>query len=304
MNREDEEMRYKMENLIEFFCDALQANGKSKHTIKAYRANLKMFREFFIDRQINSIHYTDLQVWVNQLDGKGLSTGSRAQQIASVKSFFRFLAKMEVITSNPAELLDSPKLETRQPTVISTADANKLLFFARNSGGRDMLWFRDYTILAMFLFTGIRREELTNIRLTDIDLNNGAVLIHGKGNKQRKVYISKTLHAILSEYVMYYRTKLPKAEESEFLFPSLKSEKVCIATVSNIVNRFFEEAGIKTKGVSAHALRKRFATSVFEQTHDIATVSKMLGHSTPTVTMRYIAIDEENMKKATSCVNF
>lgn len=293
-----------MENYVVDFLEALKADGKSKCTIEAYRGDLKAFCEYFKESNINSIRYADLREWANIMESKGFSASSRARKISSVKSFFKYLSKMEIIDRNPAESLETPKLEKKQPVVISNDDASELLFHARNDGGSDMLYFRDYSIMAVFLFTGIRREELTNIALNDVDLNNDTILIHGKGNKQRKVYINETLHAILSEYIAVYRKKLAMSVESKFLFPSIKADKIAVNSVNRIVNKFFESAGIKRDGISAHVLRKRFATSAFNATHDIATVSKMLGHSSPTVTMRYVAMDEDSMRNAANCVNF
>lgn len=293
-----------MENYVVDFLEALKADGKSKCTIDAYRGDLKSFCEYFNGNDINSIRYADLREWANKMESKGFSASSRARKISAVKSFFKYLSKMEIIDRNPAESLETPKLEKKHPVVISNDDASELLFHAKNDGGSEMFYFRDYSIMATFLFTGVRREELTNITLHDVDLNNDTILIHGKGNKQRKVYINDTLHAILAEYIKVYRKRISKAKDSRFLFPSCCSEKVSVKTVNNIVNKFFESAGIKQEGVSAHILRKRFATSAFNATHDIATVSKMLGHSSPTVTMRYVAMDEDSMRNVANCVNF
>lgn len=154
------------------------------------------------------------------------------------------------------------------------------------------------------MYTGIRREELTNIMLTDINFSNSTILIHGKGNKQRKVYINDNLRPILSEYVLSHRSALNSASTSRYLFPSIKSEHASVGTVNNIINHFFDEAGIKQRGISAHILRKRFATTVYNNTNDIALTSKMLGHSSPSVTMRYVSIDENNMRNAAVAVNY
>lgn len=293
-----------MERLITIFLETLKADGKSPCTIKAYRLDLKEFSDFFNGLEFNAIRYSDLKSWSNNLESVGLSNASRARKIASVKSFFKYLMKMEVIDKNPADSLESPKQEKKQPVVISMDDAYELLFHARNDGGSEKNRFRDYAILATFLYTGVRCEELADIKLSDVDLKNDTILIHGKGNKQRKVYINATLHPVLSEYINYYRKRLTRSGSSMYLFPSSKADKLSTGMVNNIINRFFESAGIKSKGISCHILRKRFATSVFESTGDIALTSKLLGHSSPTVTMRYVAMNEDSMRKATNAVNF
>lgn len=293
-----------MDKYVNEFLESLKADGKSKCTIDAYRLDLKGFYEYFNCVELDVIRYSDLREWVNNMENKGLSANTRARKISAVKSFFKYLSKMELVYRNPANGLETPKLEKKQPVVISNEDASEILFYAKNDGGSEMFYFRDYSIMAVFLFTGIRREELTNITLNDVDLKNGTILIHGKGNNQRTVYINETLYAILSEYIKVYRKRISKSKNSVFLFPSCCSEKVSVRTVNNIVNKFFEAAGIKQKGVSAHILRKRFATTLFQKTNDIALTSKMLGHSSPTVTMRYVIMDEDSMRNAANCVNF
>lgn len=286
------------------FLDTMKADGKSKCTIEAYRNDLQEFCEFFSEKTLSDIKYPCLKSWTNHLESMGVSASTRARKVSSIKSFFRYLVRMGEITQNPAESLESPKIEKRQPVVITSEQAADLLFHARNDANNELFWFRDYAIMAIFLYTGVRREELSNIKVSDVDLQQGFILIHGKGNKQRKVYISETLHKILSEYMGHYRHNLTKSASSNFLFPSRSSDKLSLGAINNIVNRFMENAGIKKSGMSAHVLRKRFATSVFENTHDIATVSKLLGHSSPTVTTRYIVHNEDSMRKATECVSF
>lgn len=293
-----------IEKYIDGFLATIKADGKSFHTISAYRLDLTAFAKYFEGKDIAMLRYADLRKWTNSLEQNGLAASTRARKIAAVKSFFKYLFTMEVIDKNPADGLVTPKQEKKQPVVISSDDASNLLFYARNGNGKEILWFRDYTILAVFLYTGIRREELTNIMLTDVNFSDGTILIHGKGNKQRKVFIYDNLRPILSEYVMSHRGALNSASTSRYLFPSIKSEHVSVGTVNNIINHFFDEAGIKQRGISAHVLRKRFATTVYNNTQNIALTSKLLGHSSPDVTMRYVNIDENSMRNAAATVNF
>lgn len=295
-----------MEALVQGFIQSLVADGKSACTVKAYRLDLQDFSVYVQEKglEISKIRYPDLREWMNSLEGRNLSASSRARKVSTVKAFFKYLLKMEVIEKNPTEGLEGPKLPKKQPKVISTETAKGLVSGVDYSDPKHMTAFRDYTILAMFLFTGVRREELVNIKLSDVSMDNGTILIHGKGNKEREVYINDSLHAILSEYVGYHRDIFKTAQSSEYLFPSIKADKMNVCSVNRVVNKAFEEAGIKEYGVSAHALRKRFATTVFANTGDIATVSKMLGHASPTVTMRYVRIDEGTMRDAAKAANF
>lgn len=293
---------------IEDFISTIIADGKSECTIRAYRYDLDEFAEFCKENCYETfaeIKYSDLRCWSNNLEKKGLSAQTRARKVSTIRSFFKYLSKMDYISGkNPADSLEAPKLPKKQPKVISVQKSRALLDFEQENETDKVTWFRDYAIIATFLFTGIRREELTNIKLKDIDLEMNTILIHGKGNKERTVYIGENLHAILSEYLRSYRILLRPAKESVYLFPSIKNPKLCVGSVNNIVNKALKGVGIKEEGVSVHILRKRFATTVFANTKDIATTSKLLGHSSPTVTMRYVLIDENTMRNAANAVSF
>lgn len=297
-----------METLVKGFICSLAADGKSDCTVKSYRLDLNDFEQYLSSNSLDvkDIHYAELRTWLNSLEIRGLSSATRARKVSVIKAFFKYISKMEVIERNPAESLEAPKLPKKQPKVISMEDAKDLLSGVDyySDEPKHMTCFRDYAIIATFLMTGVRREELVNIKLSDVNMNDGTILIHGKGNKERMVYINDTLHAILSEYIGYHRDVFKTAQESVYLFPSIKADKMNVCSVNRVVNKAFEAAGIKEQGVSAHILRKRFATTVFSNTGDIATVSKMLGHSSPTVTMRYVRIDEDTMRNAAKTVNF
>lgn len=294
--------------IIQEFTNSLIADEKSKCTVASYESDLRDFARFsenVLHKELADIKYSDLRKWMNELEDRGLSAQTRSRKVVSIRSFFRYLCKMDYIHGkNPADELEGPKLPKKQPKVISTGEASSLLECSKSKNFERQTAFRDYTIIATLLYTGIRREELTNVLLKDVSLIDGTILIHGKGNKERMVYINENFRPILAEYISTYRKLFNTADESEYLFPSKKSVQLNIHTVNRIVNKAMENANIKEAGVSAHILRKRFATSVFMSTHDIATTSKLLGHSSPTTTMRYVLIDDTTMRKAASAVNF
>lgn len=296
------------EKMIREFLDSLAVDERSVHTMDSYHSDLKDFTRFAVtvlEKDLFDIKYIDLRKWLNSLEARGLSAQTRSRKVVSIRSFFRYLSKMDYIDGkNPAENLEAPKLPKKQPKVISSTEASKLLQTSRDTNCDKITSYRDYTIMAMFLYTGIRREELTNVKMSDISMENGTILIHGKGNKERIVYINDNFRPTLEEYLGYYRKMIKTAEESEYLFPSSKRDRLDVHTVNRIVNKAMENANIKELGVSAHILRKRFATSVFMSTRDIATTSKLLGHSSPTTTMRYVVVDESTMRQAASVVNF
>lgn len=296
-----------MPNMINDYISSVIADGKSQCTVKAYKGDLKEFAEFVeqeIQKPIEELKPIDLRLWANSLEKRELAANSKARKISSVKSFFAWLYDMECINRDPAASLKSPKIPKKQPKVISVEDAKDLLNFYREEDCDRKTAFRDYTMIAVFLFTGIRRAEIADIMMNDVDLKRGVILIHGKGDKERNVYINDAIRPVLSEYLAVHRDMIKYAAESEYLFPSNKSFKMNVGRVSAIVDKAMDAIGIKERGISVHNLRKRFATTVFNNTEDIATTSKLLGHSSPTVTMRYVDIGEDTKRAAAMAVGF
>lgn len=295
-----------MEKMIQEFLDSMGPEGKSKCTIQSYFYDLNEFKNYMEKEgknDVSLISYRDLSEWTNFLYNKRNSPTTISRKISSVKAFFSYLYKMDIIEKNPSEFLKKPKIQEKKPKVISDSDASDLLFKARN-GDETIDSFRNYTIISVFLTTGIRREELTNIRVEDVDLNERTILIKGKGNKERTAYINEFLLPVISEYLYSHRSVYKYANESDFLFLSRSSLKISVRTINRIVNKAFEDAGIKENGVSAHVLRKRFATTVFRKTRNIEEVSEMLGHSSLAVTKRYVVINEESIRKSAECATF
>lgn len=296
-----------MKDMVKDYILSLESDGKSKCTISAYEGDMRDFEKYVtkeICKDFSEIRYADLRMWTNYMEKCGLSAPTRARKISTVRSFFRYAKKMEWIQFNPSEALETPKLPKKQPKTISMDDARNLLTCSENNQKNHVTHFRDYTIVSMFLFTGIRREELSNIMVHDVNMEQRTILIHGKGDKERIVYINDALYDILSEYMSTYRKLLSTADASKFLFTSKKREKLSVNSINIIVNKAMESAGIKEYGASAHILRKRFATTSFMKTRDIATVSKILGHSSPTVTMRYVVVDEDTIRTAMTSVAY
>lgn len=292
-----------MEEIIKGFITSILSDGKSRATAEAYRRDLAEFA-VCIDGDFGNIKYNDLRDWANQLSKRGLSPAYRARKISAVKSFFKYLYKMEMIYKNPADGLAQPKQEQKQPVVISREETALLLESGKKCASWSNVGYRDYAIIATILYTGMRREEITSVRLSDVNLAEGRILIHGKGSKQRIAYINEELNSILSEYVSTYRIEIAGSVGSDYLFPSRKSNRMSMRSVNDVVNKAYEQVGIKKKGMGAHILRKRFATSVFEKTGNVATLSKMLGHTSPTVTMRYVVIGEGEMRDAINGLSF
>lgn len=312
---------------IKEFLTYLDTDGKSNHTKAAYKTDLKQFAKYLetafkgTGKKIQDVSLVDLQGWVKTLSE--MAPASIVRKKATLKTFFSYLYNMEVISKNPAEKLSKTKIPVKMPRIISGEEGLDLLrYFRKASESGSFISLRNHAIVATFLYTGIRREELINIKLEDIrNLESDSVydrwlLIHGKGNKEREIAIPPILQSILVEYIKEHRRMCRYASKSTYLFVSNGSEKLTTRTVDSIVNKGLEKIGIDRfagidrttgikkgqKGLSAHVLRKCFATAYYKKSKDIVEVSRVLGHSSVEVTMRYVGYDKE--KRCNTANNF
>lgn len=278
--------------------------GRSENTIISYKCDLLCFAR---DVGVTSIDISKscAEKYISKLTEQGTAESTRARKITALQMFYKYLYEEEYIGENPMQKLVKPKIPQKKILVMTGEEVKQVLdtLHNRNKNGKD--YFRNLTLIYVFLSTGIRRNELINIHLDDVNLAENSLLVReGKGNKQRIVYFNDTTKALLSEYMASHRKLLKYAEDSDYLFVSNCSEKLSKATVNIIVNKLYEEAGVKDKGYTVHSLRKAFATTVYGLTKDIVTVQNLLGHASPQTTMRYVLANEETKKQAVQLVNF
>lgn len=276
--------------------------GRSENTIKNYKCDLCLFAQMMNLEEVETSKQ-QAEKFIAKLAEKGASATTRARRITALQMFYKYLYDNDFIGENPMTNLVKPKIPQKKVKVMSDEEVEKLLKVLKNRKYESVTYFRNLTIIWLFCSTGLRRNELVNIRLDDVNLENRSILVReGKGNKQRIVYYNDTVQALLSEYIASHRKLMSKAENSDYLFVSQKSEKIEVSCINRMVNKLYDEAGID--GYVVHSLRKVFATKIYNETHDIIVTQNLLGHSSPQTTMRYVGINEEMKQKAAQLVNF
>lgn len=294
-------------SLIDKFESYLRnVKNRSELTITAYCTDMRQFCAVFKDKQsLGEITRADIEGrYIANLAASGLSPASRARKLASVKSFFKWAKTNGYIVENFVENVENPKIPQAEPKIMSKEEIKSVIKSAKTNGRYFENKFRDLAILSLMFNTGIRRAEVVNAKLADINLEESSMLVHGKGNKERIVYYNDNTRAILSEYIKVHRKLMKESENSEYLFVSREAKKMSICSINRIVNAHLEMAGVKDKGYTAHSTRKAFATAVYEATSDIFATQKLLGHSSPNTTMRYVKASEEMKKKAAKSISF
>lgn len=291
-----------------FIAYMRNVKNRSRNTIAAYSQDLREFCAVMDDKEsLNEITQEDIEMrYIANLVDNGNSASSRARKLSSLRSFFNWAVTREIVVENPVEKVEMPKIPHKEPKIMEEDEVSDVMFYARNDDSRESCCegFRNMAILSLMFNTGARRSEVTEIKLSDLNLSDGSLLIHGKGNKERVVYFNDTTRAILSEYVSSHRNGLKPSEHSEYLFVSKRSEKLSPCAINKIVNKYFEKANVKEKGYTAHSTRKAFATQAYNNTGDVFAVQNLLGHSSPSVTVRYVGVNEIKKRKAAMTVNF
>ena len=253
----------------------------SANTISAYLKDINDFQVFLVDNgtKISSeINYSFIRQWIVTLSEKKYSKISINRKIASLKSYFNFLVNIGTINSSP--LKGHKNLKSSSKIVIPfTEDEINNVFDSFNS---TEINDRDKLIIEIFYSTGIRRQELINIRLENILFDDKLIKILGKRNKERMIPM---LPALSSNILDYIEDKKPQT----YLFETKKSQKLSVSTTYRIINKYFRLVSSKVK-VSPHVLRHTFATHMLNNGADINTIKEILGHSSLSSTQIYTKI--------------
>ena len=253
----------------------------SANTISAYLKDINDFQVFLVDNgtKISSeINYSFIRQWIVTLSEKKYSKISINRKIASLKSYFNFLVNIGTINSSP--LKGHKNLKSSSKIVIPfTEDEINNVFDSFNS---TEINDRDKLIIEIFYSTGIRRQELINIRVENILFDDKLIKILGKRNKERMIPM---LPALSSNILDYIKDKKPQT----YLFESKKSQKLSVSTIYRTINKYFRLVSSKVK-VSPHVLRHTFATHMLNNGADINTIKEILGHSSLSSTQIYTKI--------------
>ncbi len=281
--------------LLEKFCDySISIRGYSKDTVRRYRYVIKAFCRFVGVSEIGQV--TDENVRNLFYFGRTERKWSANTFIIYHKTllvFFRWCMKQGYIEKNPILDIEVPKLEKRLPTKLTKQVTLRLLEIVYNYPYEyKFLRYRNHAIFSTFIFAGLRKQELLNLKFADIDLENLSIFVRlGKGSKDRVVPISYTLAQSLKRYIEE-RKKLNKTNP-EF-FSSLRGNVgFTVNGLKKLVEQMREISGTQ---FTVHKLRHTFATLMLEGGCDIYSLSKMMGHSDIKTTTIYLAASIEHLR--------
>ena len=228
-------------------------------------------------------------------DGRPLSFRSQHGRLVTVRAFFKWLAKENVLLSNPASEIELPRLERRLPrAVLTISEAERVLAVPDVN---DPLGLRDRTILEVLYGTGMRRKELVGLRLYDLDPERGTMLIRlGKGNKDRMVPVGERAMRWIETYLRDARPKLVMPPDDAVLFVSHMGDAMLPNRLTELVRDHVNASGVKKKG-SCHLFRHTMATLMLEGGAEIRFIQEMLGHADVSTTQLYTQVSIQKLKE-------
>jgi len=269
----------------------------SEYTIKFYRQDIEHFFMFMSEQSIfnlENVEYFDARLYLTQLYSSKYSRASLARKISSLRSFYKFLMREKIVLENPFTLLTQPKKELRIPKFFYQEEMEKLFEVCE---GQNPLDIRNKALLEMLYSTGIRVSECANIQLKDIDFDFDAIIVKGKGKKERIVLFGSFAHNAIQNYINFARNQLMQnAIPHHHLFVNYKGTPLTVRGIRHILNSLIEKAALTGK-MHPHMLRHTFATHLLNNGADIRTVQELLGHEYLSSTQVYTHVTKEHLKK-------
>ncbi|MDA3882948.1 MAG: site-specific tyrosine recombinase XerD [Bacteroidales bacterium] len=268
----------------------------SRNSIEAYSHDIKKLLSFLEMHELDALPQNittelirDFLYWLNMM---GIGERSQARIISGIKSFFSYLWIESIISNDPTDLIETPRIGKKLPEVLSLEEIDLLIGSIDLSTAEGQ---RNKAIIETLYSCGLRVSELTNLKLSNLYFSEGFIRIIGKGNKERLVPIS----AKAQQEIRYYKEETrnhmtPKKGSEDIVFLNRRGAILTRVMIFTIIKRLAEKAGI-TKNISPHTFRHSFATHMVDGGADLRSIQDMLGHESITTTEIYTHLDKEHL---------
>lgn len=287
-------MSQKVEKAVLDFVEALKERNASPHTITAYARDLTEFSSYIgPEDTVHDIDHLRVRGFLSHLYDRGLSKTSVARSLAAVRSLFRWLARKGVVDQNPASLVATPRLPKKLPRVPTIEEINSVL----DADMPEQAPFpeRDRVIFELLYGCGLRNSELVGITLGDINWSNEAILVRGKGRKQRLVPFGDSAAQAMRDYLPVRQRMLAELKKtSNGLLINLRGGRLTTRSVGRIVKQIAIARGLPPD-LHPHTLRHAFGTHMLEEGADLRAIQELLGHERLATTQRYTQLSMKHV---------
>ena len=285
-----------MPEVIDRFIDGLWLErGLSENTLAAYRRDVAQYHEWLVTDggDLLAADAAQLQLFLGKRLSAGTSPRSTARFLSSLRSFYRWALRENLITEDPSLRIESPKQGKPLPKSLSESDVEKLLEMPDLDR---VVEFRDRTMLELLYACGLRVSELVGLTMSQVSLNQGVIRVMGKGSKERLVPMGEEALLWLQRYTRGPRLDLLQGRPSDVLFPSNRGTAMTRQTFWYRIKIYGERAGIQSH-LSPHTLRHAFATHLLNHGADLRVVQMLLGHSDLSTTQIYTHVARQRMQE-------
>ena len=284
-----------MEKQIKLFLEFLQNDKKlSDNTLQSYQRDILQFQDYLKESDLNYAKLTeeDINNYFESLRDNGKKNSTISRNLATIRSFYQYLLKNKKISKDPTSNLQSPKIEKRVPSILTSEEVELLLEQPKDV---DLKGTRDKAMLEFAYATGMKVTEIIHLDIQDVDFANNVVLCTS-GKKTRSIPLGALAEKALKEYVEKARPILIKDDNTKALFVNLNGSRLTRQGFWKIVKYYKEQAHIE-KDITPHVLRHSFTTHLLQNGADLKSIQAMLGHSDISSTQIYAQFKAPNINK-------
>ena len=283
-----------MDKQIESFLEFIKNDKKlSDNTLQSYRRDIIQYKKYVEANDINykKVDKQDIKTYLQYLHDMNKKSSTISRNLASIRLFYQFLLRNNKVKFDPTEGIQSPKIEKRVPSILTSQEVSLLLEQPKNI---DLKGIRDKAMLEFAYATGMRVTEIISLNIEDINLEEGYVTCK-TGSKHRNIPLGKLSLKALQEYINDSRPILIKSESEQALFVNINGRRLTRQGFWKIVKFYKEQAHI-TKEITPHVLRHSFATHLLQNGAELKAIQTMLGHSDISSTQVYMQFQDESIK--------
>ena len=286
-----------MQEVFNKYINYLEAErNASPYTVRNYTTDLLHFFQFLKAKGVDSLKEVDkhiLRDYLSYVMEQGFVKASIARKLSAIRSFYRYLQREEIISTNPVATASSPKLDKRLPSFLTINEVERLLEAPDSSKPQGQ---RDRALMELLYASGLRVSELVSLNLEQINLDSGEIRVRGKGDKERMVLMGKPAARALSDYLSQGRPKLLGKKGSSALLLNPDGGRLSGRRVQTILGKYANIAGIDRR-VHPHMLRHTFATHLLDGGADLRVVQELLGHASLSSTQIYTHVTQSQARK-------
>lgn len=294
-----------MEEYLDRFEQHLKyERNVSTHTLRNYMSDLQQFFDYMCPIQkdgnrrevdVREIDHITIREYLSTFYKDNHKKTSIARKLATLRTFFKFLCREQILEMNPAKLVSSPRLEKKLPKVLSVED---MIRFIESPDSETVLGKRDRAILELLYGSGVRVSELCGMNVEDVDFRNLSILVRGKGRKERIVPFGSKAKEALDIYMQVRGDLLLEApvdnRDPDILFYNYQGTRITTRSVGRMLDKYLKECALSLE-ISPHSLRHSFATHLLSAGADLRAIQELLGHARLSTTQIYTQVSMEKL---------